>query len=46
MLIGHGGTQDKFSPNIVALAQALDRNAKADSSLGAVFAERVRVSCP
>lgn len=23
VLIGHGGTQDKFSPNIVALAQAL-----------------------
>ena len=34
------------NPEYVALAQALDRNAKADSSLGAVFAERVRVSCP
>ncbi len=33
-------------PEIVSLAQALDRNAEADSTLGALFAERVRVSCP
>ena len=32
-------------PETVALAQALDRDAAADSSLGAVFAERVRLSC-
>ena len=32
-------------PETVALAQALDREAVADSSLGAVFAERVRLSC-
>lgn len=32
-------------PEFVALAQALDKNAEADSSLGAVFAERVEVSC-
>ena len=32
-------------PETVALAQALDRNAQADSSLGRIFAEQVRVAC-
>ncbi|MEM7428252.1 MAG: DUF1007 family protein [Pseudomonadota bacterium] len=33
------------STDMVMLAQALDRNAKADNALGRVFAERVNVSC-